>query len=517
MKLCKFIIFTILISLLSNMVRADTFEKLIMPGKVIQGHSKYENNCNKCHDTSDKDKQTVLCLDCHDLVDKDIKKKQGFHGRDKSARSKNCKSCHVEHVGRGADIVKLDERIFPHNYTDFKLKGAHKKIRCNSCHKKDKKHREAPKQCYTCHKKNPHKEKLGKECSKCHNEQSWLDISFDHKKTKFKLTGGHKKISCNSCHINNKYKDTPKTCVSCHSVDDVHGGKNGNQCSKCHGTDSWKKSLFDHDRKTKFKLKGRHKKITCNACHVKNPYKVKIKKTCVSCHKEDDEHYGKYGDKCQNCHGVSKWKDIHFLHDKDTKYKLTGRHKKAKCVACHKGYMYKDKTSTQCLSCHKLDDAHKGQINKNCSQCHNTKDWHSKVIFEHDLSGFPLSGLHAITACDDCHATKSYKDAPKKCHKCHVKEDVHKGRLGNKCEDCHTPNDWRLWRFDHDKDTGFKLNGAHKDIHCYECHKDKLDQIESDQSCAVCHADDDPHNNQFGQMCGQCHDSKSFSHIKMKY
>ena len=46
-----------------------------MPGKVIAGHAKYENNCNECHDVANKSKQNELCLDCHKLVNKDRKKR----------------------------------------------------------------------------------------------------------------------------------------------------------------------------------------------------------------------------------------------------------------------------------------------------------------------------------------------------------------------------------------------------------------------------------------------------------
>ena len=359
-----FTIFLLLISTITNSAMADSFEKLLMPGPVIQGHSKYENSCNKCHDITNKINQNTLCLDCHDLVKKDITLNQGFHGRHKSEAMKICKSCHVEHIGRKADIVKLDERLFPHNDTDFKLNGAHKTTQCINCHAKNTKHRETDKECHSCHKKNPHKDKFDKQCTQCHTEISWSEINFDHKKTKFTLTGKHKKITCEACHINQNYKKTPKTCSACHTVDDVHAGRNGQKCSKCHNTTSWKKSLFDHDKITKFKLMGRHKKITCNACHIKNPYKIKIKKTCTSCHKEDDEHNNRYGNKCQTCHDASKWKNIHFSHDRDTDYKLTGRHKQAKCTACHKADLYNNKTPTQCISCHKLDDVHKGKTDK---------------------------------------------------------------------------------------------------------------------------------------------------------
>ncbi|MCW9013616.1 MAG: cytochrome C [Gammaproteobacteria bacterium] len=506
----------IFLLLFQNIALADSLEKLIMPGKVIQGHAKYENDCNKCHEILNKDSQNSLCLDCHKDVNKDIESSKGFHGLFKSAGGKPCKSCHIEHKGRDADIVKLDKRIFQHQFTDFPLKGAHKRIECSQCHKPDKKHRETSSLCYQCHEDNPHKERLGKKCSQCHNQSQWTAIDFDHDKTKFSLKGKHTKLACNSCHLNNKYKDTPKDCFSCHSVDDVHGGKNGNKCSKCHNVAGWKKLQFDHDKDTKFKLLGRHKSVDCRSCHPKDPYRVKVKQTCISCHQADDRHNARYGDKCQTCHGFDKWKKLHFNHDKSTKFKLTGKHKQASCSACHKGFIYKQKTPVKCVSCHQLDDVHKGKSDQKCELCHDAKDWASKVMFDHDLSRFPLNGLHAITACDDCHLSKMYKATSIQCNKCHQDEDEHKGRFGPACENCHTPNGWNLWVFDHARDTDFTLDGAHKELHCYQCHQQGAEHgIALGQSCGFCHASDDPHNNQFGQFCEQCHSTKSFKKINM--
>ena len=125
MSLPRFLLLLVVCITLPLDLMADSFEKLVMPGKVIQGHSKYEDTCNKCHAVLDKSNQTVLCLDCHQDINTDRSKKQGYHGKDASASLKKCKTCHIEHVGRDADIVKLDERIFPHDNTDYKLKGAH--------------------------------------------------------------------------------------------------------------------------------------------------------------------------------------------------------------------------------------------------------------------------------------------------------------------------------------------------------------------------------------------------------
>ena len=512
--------FRLLIALLllvtGSQVMADSFEKLVMPGKVIEGHAKYENECAKCHEVLNQDSQNKLCRDCHEDIDKDISAGLGFHGLFKSANVKPCKSCHIEHKGRNADIVKLDKRIFQHQFTDFPLKGAHRRLECKQCHKPGKKYRDTTSACYQCHEKNPHKQRLGKKCDRCHDQVQWSHLNFDHGKTKFSLKGKHKDVACNSCHINNRYKDTPKQCYSCHSVDDVHGRKSDQKCDKCHNVSGWKKLRFDHNRETKFKLLGRHKELECRACHAKDPYKVKIKKTCISCHRPDDKHKNQYGDKCQDCHAYKSWSQISFNHDKDTKYKLTGRHKKADCTACHKGSLYSEKTPKKCSSCHRLDDVHQGKSSQNCGSCHNTSDWSGKIVFDHDLSRFPLNGLHAIAACDDCHLSKSYRDTPTRCKQCHRDEDEHKGRFGTRCELCHTPNDWKIWQFNHDKDTQFKLDGSHADLHCYQCHQDGSGHgITLGQSCGFCHSNDDPHNNQFGQFCEQCHGTDSFEKINM--
>ena len=398
----KIIFCIISIFCLSNSVyiHAESFEKLLMPGDVITDHKKYEDKCSNCHEVLNKERQSSLCRACHENIDKDLKSKKGFHGLNKSVRTKACNSCHLDHIGRNADIINLDKRTFPHNTTDFPLKGAHKNLVCNSCHKPDKKYRQAKSQCHECHTNDPHKGKLGQQCTKCHSQVHWTDMGFNHEKTDFKLIGQHKETECKSCHINNKYKNTPKSCYSCHSVDDVHNSKNGKKCGKCHASTSWKKHRFNHDKETKFKLLGRHKGIVCNACHIKSAYKVKIKSECVSCHLKDDSHLGKYGTKCNQCHGSEKWDKIHFRHNRDTDYSLIGKHKKVACDSCHKNNPKKEKLSKNCNTCHRLDNQHDKDSKMECKQCHTTNNWESDLKFDHDMSSFPLIGLHAITSCE---------------------------------------------------------------------------------------------------------------------
>lgn len=502
---------------------ADSFEKLIMPGPVIKGHKKYEDECSNCHKIFDKKAQNALCLDCHKKTRKDIKLKKGFHGKKKSVRVQQCNSCHTDHQGRGADIIKLAPSTFNHNLTDFPLKKQHARTSCQACHKAGKKYREAPSACISCHKKNsPHNPakmgKFSKTCKSCHTEDNWLQLKFNHDKTRFALHGKHNDTECTSCHAGDHYIKTPHDCYSCHKSSDVHKGRNGKKCQKCHSPNKWKKVSFDHDKKTKFPLRGKHDRISCQACHKQPAEKVKLKKTCVSCHGNDDKHKGRFGNKCQSCHNASSWKKNFFNHDKKTKFKLRGKHKKAHCGDCHKGKLYKKtKIKQDCYSCHRIDDKHKGQQGKQCQRCHNETSWRGKVRFDHDVTHFPLIGLHALTPCEECHLTSTYKNAKSDCNNCHSADDEHNQKLGTQCEDCHTPNGWGIWEFDHNRQSLFKIDGKHKGLHCHSCHRSTVQKIErKPRPCSSCHRNDDPHNGQFGSDCERCHTTRSFRDIKMR-
>lgn len=529
----KFLRYTSLIIFIFNfnsIVAANPFETLVMPGPVIDGHKKYESDCSNCHKLFSKKGQDILCLSCHKKVNSDVKKKRGFHGKSKSIRSSSCKYCHTEHKGRKADIIKFDSSTFNHNKTDFKLRGRHKVIECDSCHKKNKKYREAKSQCKSCHlKESPHKKvkerkKLFKQCQTCHRATGWDKMVFNHnKETKYKLTGAHKTALCQSCHINKRYKKTPKRCISCHKNDDVHAGENGSKCNKCHTTKKWEKISFNHTKDTSFPLKAKHRKTPCKSCHTKILYKKKKSKKkkparkCISCHSYDDKHNGVFGEKCNKCHVVKGWDKSKFSHSRDTKFSLKGKHKKTSCQSCHKTKAKKKKLKRSCVNCHKADDVHKGNLGSKCQSCHTSESWKKRAKFEHDLTAFPLMGMHGAVSCEECHSTSGNKNIEKSCGSCHKSDDFHKGKLGKNCDRCHTPNDWGVWFFNHNKQSKFKLKHGHKKIHCHSCHRESISRIErSPRDCQNCHANDDPHNGQFGSRCNDCHNIKNFSQIEMR-
>ena len=495
----------------------NKMEQALMPGELSAAHAKFETDCTNCHKFFSKSFQNDLCLDCHDHknIKQDIKSKKGYHGRIPNIDNRLCKTCHREHIGRNASITFFDKQTFDHNATDFKLRDSHLGVLCSKCHAPNKKHSEAPQKCYDCHKKqDPHNGKLGRQCNSCHIEITWQDFKFDHSQTKFKLNGRHKGVLCRDCHPRERYQGTPQTCYACHGNNDVHQGKFGKKCKSCHSVNGWINQQFNHDKDTKFKLTEKHKLVTCQQCHKKDPYKNKTPKDCYSCHKFEDEHKGLFGKKCQDCHSTKAWQKQSFDHSK-TDFSLLGKHKEVTCKECHPNRL-DEKVSVKCFDCHKHQDPHEGQQGKKCNDCHNPADWIAKVQFDHNITRFPLLGGHATLSCEECHASSNFKDAKIKCDACHKQDDYHKQSLGNQCQMCHISNDWKIWNFDHNKQTKFDLEGAHKGIVCDACHnKPVKDKIKLPKQCYNCHSKDDIHDGSYGRNCERCHNVKNFTELNL--
>ena len=141
-----------------------------------------------------------------------------------------------------------------------------------------------------------------------------------------------------------------------------------------------------------------------------------------------------------------------------------------------------------CKGCHA--DVHRGQLDKyitvgGCESCHNTVTWH-QVNFDHAKSRFPLIGKHVSTECMGCHVRENQgtelelirmSPLALECGMCH--KDPHRGQflraeLGEEivmCKRCHTPEQWKTLVFDHNRDSRYKLDGAHEKVKCADCHR----------------------------------------------
>lgn len=133
---------------------------------------------------------------------------------------------------------------------------------------------------------------------------------------------------------------------------------------------------------------------------------------------------------CSGCHNEKAWEIVEFDHNTSS-FPLLGKHSQVKCSECHRtasGIQLFSSLDTECQSCHA--DIHGGQFSKGgrteCQACHTPFDW-KKTTFDHEKTGFPLTGAHRNVQCSECHRAEStekgqiviYKTGKTKCSDCH--------------------------------------------------------------------------------------------------
>lgn len=324
-----------------------------------------------------------------------------------------------------------------------------------------------------------------KDCFSCHSEHHGRSFeivrfdkkTFDHQQTGYALTGAHLRVDCAACHkpefvVTPDLKANPRTylglsteCAKCHT--DVHQATLSRDCATCHTTATFSPAgKFDHAR-TDFPLRGKHLQTECVACHQKTvragrPFQAfagTAFSSCVNCH--DDPHNKRLGGDCKACHQESGFREligkITFNHSK-TRFPLQGQHRRVDCATCHTGQA----TATP-------STVYREYANKD------------------------------IDACTACH------------------KDVHEGKFGQTCTQCHTVESFRQLvhtdQFDH-RLTGWPLEGKHKSLDCKACHTGSYTTPVSHQTCTDCHQDG--HQGQFTvggilRDCAGCHTAEGFA------
>lgn len=253
------------------------------------------------------------------------------------------------------------------------------------------------------------------------------------------------------------------------------------------------------------------------------------KQDCFRCH---SEHHGRKFD-------MVRFDQDNFNHDL-TGYKLEGKHNTIDCRECHmpdniQNSDLKKRKDTflgleqECLTCH--DDYHQNTLPTDCIQCHNFDAFEPAKNFDHtEDTQYPLKGEHANVDCIECHQKttrnglefQEFADiAFADCKSCH--DDPHQNKLPGDCKQCHTETSFNLFRgqnnFNHNS-TQFNLKGKHKNIDCFECHKESnnpllvfQDHLSIDENdCVSCH--EDQHEGKFGLDCAKCHQETSFRVLK---
>jgi hypothetical protein len=215
------------------------------------------------------------------------------------------------------------------------------------------------------------------------------------------------------------------------------------------------------------------------------------------------------------------------------------------CTKCHT--LGSKVSNDKCLQCHtdlnarlKLQKGYHASVpvkGKPCVSCHS--DHHGRKFqiirfkletFDHLFTGYKLQGAHAKKECRDCHKPAfitspeirkrkfTYQGLNTNCASCHT--DYHQNTLSLTCSNCHGFEAFKpASKFNHSL-ANFQLAGKHTDVECIKCHRIstknglKFQEFKGIpfEKCINCH--NDPHNNQFGKNCSDCHSVESFQALK---
>jgi hypothetical protein len=276
--------------------------------------------------------------------------------------------------------------------------------------------------------------------------------------------------------------------------------------------------LFPHQA-TGYSLRGhrqmaRGEPVTCADCHGEDITRFDLA-VCANCHQDLDtpyllDHIKAFGTGCLACHDGLDTYGEGFDHDQ-LAFPLLGKHAALPCAACHLGgrtVADLQATSSDCVACHREDDAHAGRLGTDCAQCHTPADW-AQATIDHNLTAFPLSGKHQEIDCHACHPDQRFRGTPMDCVACHEIDDAHGGQFGPGCGQCHTPTDWKQVTFDHAQ-TAFPLIGAHTTTLCLRCHVSGAFKG-TPQKCVGCHTEPNFHAGLLDTDCAACHTPDAWS------
>jgi hypothetical protein len=447
----------------------STFNHSTTGFTLTGSHTVPPRQCTDCHVNNNYSLNSTTCVTCH------LKDYQGTNDPPHAqvGYSTTCDSCH--------NTTSWDGATFDHSTTGFTLTGAHTvpPRQCDDCHV-NKNYTLNSTSCVTCHQTDYNSAKTPVDhiaagfpttCDTCHDTVLWTDGKFDHSTTGFVLTGSHTDPPrvCSDCHVNNNYKLTNTTCVSCHQtdynnaktpVDHISAGF-PTTCDTCHDTVLWTDGKFDHST-TGFALAGAHADPprTCTDCHVNNNYKLNST-LCITCHQTDynnakspvDHISAGFPTTCELCHDTVLWTDATFDHNKTT-FPLTGSHTVPPrvCGDCHVNNNYTT-LPTACIGCHQTDynnttnPGHAAQpqfFPTTCQNCHSTTNWLNATFNHTQYTQFPTNHGGANNVCSTCHIN-SNDYSVFQCTQCHAKSDTDSNHQGVK---------------------GYVYNS----VNCYQCH-----------------------------------------------
>lgn len=199
-----------------------SFDHLAETGYALLG-AHADSPCTSCHTDGFEKPVAIECAGCHASDDPH------------QETLPECADCH------GQTAWDTEQR-FNHDLVSFALVGLHRVTSCEQCHD-SLVFSPLPDQCADCHEDDDqHQGTMGSECSRCHNPAGWAYAKFDHDQdTDFALTGAHQDIGCNDCHLPGRPAERQsRACAACHRSDDIHSGRFGQNCDRCHLTTDFK-------------------------------------------------------------------------------------------------------------------------------------------------------------------------------------------------------------------------------------------------------------------------------------
>ncbi|TDJ72281.1 MAG: hypothetical protein E2O39_06975 [Planctomycetota bacterium] len=393
----------------------------------------------------------------------------------------DCSACHVQDAFDDLTPFEHDER--------FPLVGGHADPGCLDCHPRGTDHsvevlagigpKPSPRDCQDCHS-SPHADAFiagvaplfaltaRESCSVCHEaeHEGFRDVGLrltlaEHAASGFPLEAPHGDSACADCHLpeaedfdgrypGRVFRGEPAGCESCH--EDAHrgffdsasarfGASEAGECARCHVATTFADipaGRFDHGLWTGFPVVGAHAQSRCEVCHPPTVGPNAQGRTfgwatdhfgliegCATCHMDPHggsfeapslarEIEGRTG--CARCHVETSFRTFPdgFDHLAWTGFGLAGAHGETSCASCHPpvlkqptGRTFARAVSRDCADCH--GNPHAGQFTEN-----------------------------GVSDCLGCHAsTVSFAELD----------------------------------FDHDRDSSYPLDEAHRALACSECHK----------------------------------------------
>jgi hypothetical protein len=490
--------------------------------------------CNNCH-TNGYAGTTSICSDCH------INPYNQSTNPDHASANipKTCGDCHTTAPGWKPATFAIHNDYYP-------LTGAHTSVECGTCHNGN--YSSTPNTCAGCHSNNYNQTtnpdhqalNLPNDCSSCHTTSpGWKPATFTIHNTYYVIEGAHTSLSCNDCHSNGSYTNTPNTCYGCHATNynqttnpNHSTAQFSNDCSSCHSQNAWAPSTFDHDNQYFPVYSGKHLGTwtLCSECHT-NPSDYQVF-SCIDCHEHnkpetDDQHneVGGYlysSPACYGCHPTGQAEGA-FNHS-NSPFPMTGGHQSVDCSSCHtSGYT---NTSTVCADCHmpnynqSTNPNHSNlSIPVSCADCHTTNPGWKPASFSIHNNYYALTGAHSTISnnCAACH-NGNYTTTPNTCAGCHMSNynqstNPNHVALGipTECATCHTTNSgWNPATFPI-HNSYYVLAGAHTNIACATCHNGNYNNA-IPNTCAGCHMNDYNQTNnpnhaaaQFPTDCATCH------------